>query len=147
MGTEYPAAPIVGVGGVVVRGEQVLVIRRAHDPRKGEWSVPGGVVELGESLTSALRRELHEETGLDVEIGPVVETFDRVHRDGDGRVRYHFVIVDFLCTAPSGEAIAGTDAEAVAWVGADELHAFGIDPHASAVLRKGLALARRIVES
>ena len=147
MGTEYPAAPIVGVGGVVVRGEQVLVIRRAHDPRKGEWSVPGGVVELGESLTSALRRELHEETGLDVEIRPVVETFDRVHRDGDGRVRYHFVIVDFLCTAPSGEAIAGTDAEAVAWVRADELHAFGIDPHASAVLRKGLALARRIVES
>lgn len=142
MGKEYPARPVVGVGGVVVREGRALVVRRAHDPRKGEWSLPGGVVELGEALTDALRREIREETGLDVEVGPLIETFDRVHRDADGRVRYHFVIVDFLCEAADGAPVAGTDAEDVAWVKADELDAYGINPHAAGVIRKGLDLAR-----
>ena len=138
MGTEYPAAPVVGVGGVVVRDGRALLIRRAHEPRKGEWSLPGGVVELGEPLAEALRREVREETGLEVDVGPLIETFDRVDHDAGGRVRYHFVIVDFVCVAREGQPVAGTDAEAVAWVRAAELDAYGVSPHASAVIRKGL---------
>ena len=141
MGKEYPPAPVVGVGGVVVRAGRALIIRRGHEPRKGEWSIPGGVVEIGESLHEAVRRELPEETGLRVEVGVLVEAFDRIHRDVAARVRYHFVILDFLCAAPDGLAVPGSDAEAVAWVTADELAAYGVNPHAAAVVRKALALA------
>jgi mutator protein MutT len=139
MGTEYPSRPIVGVGGVVVRDGRALIVKRAHDPRRGEWSIPGGAVELGERLTDAVQRELQEETGLEVEVGPMIELFDRVHRDDAGRVRYHFVIVDFLCRAANGEPVAGTDAEAVAWAAADELDAYAVNTHAAAVIRKALA--------
>jgi mutator protein MutT len=139
MGKEYPPAPVVGVGGIVVRGDRALIVKRAHDPRRGEWSIPGGAVELGERLTDAVRRELREETGLDVDVGAVVESFDRIHHDDDGRVRYHFVIVDFVCHAPAGEALAGTDADAVAWVTAEELDAYGVNEHAAAVIRKALS--------
>lgn len=120
----------------------MLIVKRAHEPRRGEWSIPGGTVEIGESLVEAVRRELGEETGLEVEVGPMIEIFDRIHRDDDGRVRYHFVIVDFLCRAPEGEAIAGSDAEAVAWIEADQLDDYRVNPHAAAVIRKGLAVAR-----
>jgi 8-oxo-dGTP diphosphatase len=132
---------VVGVGGVVTRDGRALIIRRGHEPRKGEWSLPGGLVELGERLIDAVRREIEEETGLDVEVGPMVETFDRVHRDPEGRVRFHFVIVDYLCVARSGTAVAGSDAEAVAWATSEELDAYGVNPHAAAVIRKGLAMA------
>ena len=131
----------MGVGGVVTRDGRALIIRRGHEPRKGEWSLPGGLIELGERLIDAVRREISEETGLDVEVGPMVETFDRVHRDPEGRVRFHFVIVDYLCVARSGAAVAGSDAEAVAWVTSEELDAYGVNPHAAAVIRKGLAMA------
>jgi 8-oxo-dGTP diphosphatase len=141
MAREYPPGPVVGVGGVVTRDGRALIIRRGHEPRKGEWSLPGGLVELGERLIDAVRREIEEETGLDVEVGPMVETFDRVHRDPEGRVRFHFVIVDYLCVARSGTAVAGSDAEAVAWVTSEELDAYGVNPHAAAVIRKGLAMA------
>ncbi len=140
MAKEYPATPIVGVGAVVVRDGRALIIRRGHEPRKGEWSLPGGAVELGERLTDAVRRELREETGLDVEVGPIVETFDRVHHDADGRVRYHFVIVDYLCRAPAGEARAGDDADEVRWIEEGEIAAYGINAHAAAVLRRALAM-------
>jgi 8-oxo-dGTP diphosphatase len=141
MAREYPPGPVVGVGGVVTRDGRALIIRRGHEPRKGEWSLPGGLVELGERLTDAVRREIAEETGLQVEVGPMVETFDRVHHDTEGRVRFHFVIVDYLCLASSGEAVAGSDAEAVAWVTGDELAAYRVNPHAAAVIRKGLLMA------
>lgn len=141
MAREYPAAPVVGVGGVIVRDGRALLVRRGHAPRQGEWSLPGGVVELGEHLDEAVRREMAEETGLLVEVGPIVETFDRVHRDAEGRVRFHYVIVDYLCRAPVGEARAGSDAAAVAWVTPDELAAYGVNPHAAAVVRKAFALA------
>ena len=142
MAHEFPAAPVVGVGAVVVRDGKALIVKRAHDPRKGEWSLPGGRVELGESLEDATRREIKEETGLDVDVGPLVEVFDRVHRLDD-RIRYHFVIVDYLCVPCPGEACAGDDAEAVAWVTSGELDAYGVNPHAAAVIRKGLEMAAR----
>jgi 8-oxo-dGTP diphosphatase len=129
---------VVGVGAVVVRGDKALIVKRMYEPRKGEWSLPGGMLDLGESLTDAARREVMEETGLDVHPEAIIETFDRVHRDPDGRVHYHFVIVDFVCQSLDGEAVAGSDAQAVAWVTAAELDTYGVNAHASAVIRKGL---------
>jgi ADP-ribose pyrophosphatase YjhB (NUDIX family) len=142
MAREDPAHPVVGVGAVVVRDGRALVVRRAHEPRKGEWSLPGGLLDLGESLVDAARREVKEETGLDVEVGPMIETFDRVHRDGGGRIRYHFVIIDFVCWSKAGEAVAGSDAEAVAWVTAEEVDRYGVNAHAKAVILKGLEVLR-----
>jgi 8-oxo-dGTP diphosphatase len=138
MAREYPAHPVVGVGAVVVRDGKALIIKRAHEPRKGEWSLPGGLLELGESLQDAARREIKEETGLDIEVGPVIETFDRVHRDDHGKIRYHFVIVDFVCSSSDGEAVPGSDADGVAWVRADEIDDYKVNEHAKAVILRGL---------
>ena len=142
MAREYPDHPVVGVGAVVVRDGRALIIKRAHEPRKGEWSLPGGLLELGESLQDAARREIKEETSLDIEVGPVIETFDRVHRDGQGRIRYHFVIVDFVCWARGGEAVPGSDAEGVAWVTPGEIDDYQVNAHAKAVILKGLEVLR-----
>ncbi len=135
--------PVVGVGAVVVRDGRALIVRRAHEPRKGEWSLPGGLLDLGESLVDAARREIKEETGLDVDVGPIIETFDRVHRDAEGRIRYHFVIVDFVCWSDRGEAVAGSDAADVAWVTLGEIDRYGVNAHAKAVIEKGLAYHQR----
>jgi len=142
MAREYPAHPVVGVGAVVVRDGKALIIKRAHEPRKGEWSLPGGLLELGESLQDAARREIKEETSLDVEVGPMIETFDRVHRDEQGKIRYHFVIVDFVCWPNGGEAAAGSDAEGVAWVMPDEIDAYQVNAHAKAVILRGLSIPK-----
>ena len=138
MAREYPAQPVVGVGAVVVRDGRALIVKRLNEPRKGEWSLPGGHVHLGESLSDAARREVREETGLDVYPEAIIETFDRVHRDPDGRIRFHFVIIDVVCESRDGDAGAGSDAEAVAWVSAGELDTYGVNAHAAAVIRKGL---------
>lgn len=138
MAREYPAQPVVGVGAVVVRGGRALIVKRRHEPRKGEWSLPGGLLQLGESLSDAARREVKEETSLDVYPEAIIETFDRVHRDPDGRIRFHFVIIDFVCASRDGDPVAGSDAEAVAWVTADELDGYGVNAHAAAVITKGL---------
>ncbi len=138
MSREYPDRPIVGVGGVVVQDGRALIVKRAHEPRKGEWSLPGGIVELGETLVEAARREIKEETGLDVEVGEVLDVFDRVHRL-DGRIQYHFVIVDYLCRPIRGTLQAGDDAEGVAWVAPDEIASYGVNDVAAGVIRKGLA--------
>ena len=138
MAREYPEHPVVGVGGVVVRNGRALIVKRAHEPRKGEWSLPGGLLELGESLQDAVRREIKEETALDVTVGPIIETFDRVHRDDQGRIRYHFVIVDFVCWPNGGEAMPGSDADGVAWVSLQEVDDYKVNAHAKAVIEKGL---------
>ena len=143
MAREYPAAPVVGVGAVIVRDGRALIVRRGYEPRKGEWSIPGGLLQLGESLAEGARREVLEETGLEVDMGPMIETFDRVHRDADGRIRYHFVIVDFVCWSSTGEPVAGSDAEAVAWVTADDIDRYVVSAHAKAVLLKGLRTLKR----
>jgi 8-oxo-dGTP diphosphatase len=140
----YPSHPVVGVGGVVVCDGRALIVKRAHEPRKGEWSLPGGLVELGESLTDAVRREIKEETSLDVEIGPMIETFDRVHRDDDGRIRYHFVIIDYVCWPVGGDAAPGSDAAAVAWVTETEIDDYRVNAHAKEVIVRGLNYHRHV---
>jgi ADP-ribose pyrophosphatase YjhB (NUDIX family) len=139
----HPSRPVVGVGAVVVSDDRVLVVRRAHEPLKGEWSLPGGAVELGESLRTAVVREVREETGLDVDVGPLVEVVDRVQRGPDGRVAYHFVVVDYLCR-PRGETrpTSGSDADDVRWASVGELPELGVSPVAIDVVRKALRLAR-----
>jgi ADP-ribose pyrophosphatase YjhB (NUDIX family) len=140
---EYPEHPVVGVGAVVVRDGKALIVKRAHEPRKGEWSLPGGLLELGESLQDAVRREIKEETSLDIEVGPLIETFDRVHRDDHGKIRYHFVIVDYVCWPNGGEAVPGSDAEGVAWVSAGEIDDYKVNAHAKAVILRGLNYHRQ----
>ena len=140
---QYPSRPIVGVGAVILDGLRVLLVRRAHEPSKGEWSLPGGAVELGETLEAALAREVVEETGLDVVVGPVVEVVDRVQRAADGRVEYHFVIVDYLCTVRAGVAAHGSDASDVRWVSVSELAAHRVSDKAIDVILKAIDLQAR----
>jgi ADP-ribose pyrophosphatase YjhB (NUDIX family) len=131
----------VGVGGVILREGLVLLVKRGHEPLKGHWSLPGGTVELGESLAAALAREVLEETGLLVEVGPVVEVVDRVQRSSDGTVDYHDVIIDYACRVRGGRLQRGSDADDVRWVSPGELSALGVTETARAVVRKALTFA------
>jgi mutator protein MutT len=132
--------PIVGVGAVIVKDGRAIIIKRANDPYKGQWSIPGGRVEWGEPLHQAVKREMREETGLDVEVGPLIEVFERIQHDEQG-VRYHFVIIDYLCTCLGGALCAGDDADDAVWVTSEELANYDIRESAVAVIRKGLQLA------
>src|SRR5271166_6441320 len=115
MQREFPSAPLVGVGAVIVEAGRVLLVRRGTEPLKGHWSLPGGLVELGEGLLSAVVREVWEETGLVVEPVELIELRDRIHREAD-RVRYHYVIADYLCRVTGGKLLAASDADEVRWV-------------------------------
>jgi len=137
----YPSLPIVGVGAVVVRGQRVLIVRRANPPLQGEWSIPGGALDLGEKLCDGVAREVLEETGLQVEVGPVVEVLDSIFPDGEGRTAYHYVLIDYLCHAQSGEAKAGTDASELRWASLEELPALGMKPVTIEVIGKALAMS------
>lgn len=128
--------PVVGVGAVVLDGDRVLLVKRGHPPLQGEWSLPGGTVELGETLEAALAREVLEETGLEVGVGPVVDVFDRVERAPDGRIEYHFVIVDYVCTLGGGFLVHGSDAEDARWVPVRELPTYRLTAKANAVIQK-----------
>ncbi len=112
---EFPEAPLVGVGAVIVHEGRVLLVRRGREPLKGHWSLPGGMVEVGESLLAGVIREVREETGLLVEPVELIELLDRIHREGE-RVRYHYVIADYLCRVTGGDLKAASDADAVRWV-------------------------------
>ena len=129
-----PSAPVVGVGGVLIRDGKVLLIRRGKPPLYGRWVVPGGTVELGESLEQALVREMREETGLEVVPLEVLTVFDRIERDGD-RVVYHYVIVDYLCRWLGGEARAASDALEAAWAALDDLPRYDLPQKALEVVR------------
>jgi ADP-ribose pyrophosphatase YjhB (NUDIX family) len=137
----YPSLPIVGVGAVVVRDGEVLVIRRANPPLQGEWSIPGGGLDLGEKLRDGVAREVLEETGLQVEVGPVLDVFDSIFPDSEGRTQYHYVLVDYLCRVRSGTLAAASDASEARWVSPSELAALGMKPVTIEVIRKAFALA------
>ncbi len=139
---QYPDRPIVGVGGVIVDGGKVVLIKRRYEPLKGQWSLPGGGVEIGETLEAAVARELLEETGLEVMVGPVIEVFDRIMRDDDERVRYHYVLVDYLCWPVAGELRAGSDVDAAVLVDPTDLNSYNLTDKATAVIERGLQLAR-----
>ncbi len=147
MSREYPKFPIPGVGAVVLREiegrTEVLLIRRRSEPMAGGWSLPGGVIELGESVREACVRETWEETGLTVEPLAQVEIVDIIRRDAVGRVQYHYVVVDILCRVAGGELLSGTDASEVAWADvkqALEVGDFALTPRACTVIRKALIM-------
>ena len=137
----FPSQPVLSVGAVIVDGDRVLLIKRGRPPMKGRWSFPGGVVELGEALAEAVAREAREETGLAIGVGPVVHVLDRVERAADGRVEYHYVIVDYLCRVSGGALACGSDAEEARWVDAAGLEALQPTEAVRAVAHKALALA------
>lgn len=139
---QYPDRPIVGVGAVIVDEGKVLLVKRKHEPLKGQWSLPGGMVEIGETLETALAREMLEETGLRVDVGPVIEVFDRIMRDEERRVRYHFVLVDYLCWPAGGSLQAGSDVEEAIWADPPMLGDYALTEKATSVIERGLMLAR-----
>jgi 8-oxo-dGTP diphosphatase len=140
----YPPRPVLCVAGVVMAGDQVLLVKRGRAPAKGIWSIPGGAVEVGESLEEALKRELEEETGLQVEVGPLVEVVERILPDDKGLVEYHYVILDYLCFADLKEPRAGSDAAEARWVPFEELSTAGLTPDTEAVVRRAKDLRSRI---
>jgi ADP-ribose pyrophosphatase YjhB (NUDIX family) len=146
---EYPERPVVGVGGVViVRGDaspaapRALLIRRGSEPLKGQWSIPGGTLQLGETLEAGVCRELQEETGLEVRVLELIEVFERIMPGESDRPQYHFVIADYLCEPVGGQARAGSDVTDLAFATEEELSGYGLTPTATRVLKKAFALAR-----
>ena len=136
-------SPVLAVGAVIVQEGRIVLVRRAHAPGRGDWTLPGGRVEFGESLVDAVRREMREETSLEVIVGPMIELFDRIERADEGHVASHLVIVDYVCAPRAGILLAGDDAEAAVWVGVDELAGYQVRPHAAEVIRRALALEWR----
>jgi mutator protein MutT len=136
----YPARPVVGVGAVILDGDRVVLVKRSHPPLQGEWSLPGGVIEIGETLEEAVAREALEETGLVIEVGPVVEVFDRIERGSDGRIEYHYVIVDYCCRVQSATLQSGSDAADARWVTIADLPAYRLTDKANAVIRQAVQI-------
>jgi ADP-ribose pyrophosphatase YjhB (NUDIX family) len=155
----YPARPIVGVGGVIlVAPEQrdcvddgvtlpspwgVVLVRRRFEPLAGHWSLPGGMLEVGETLAAGVAREMLEETGLVVRVGEAVEVFDRISRDGDGRVRHHYVLIDYLCRAQAGRLQAGSDVSDAAIAAPDAVARYGVTPLVEQVVARAVQLVAR----
>jgi len=143
---EFPSTPLDGVGAIVVQDARVLLVRRGTEPLKGHWTLPGGMLEVGEALTAGTVREVREETGLDVEPIELIELLDRIHREGN-RVRYHYVIADYLCRVIGGELRAASDANAVRWVERSEWNSHSaliLDPVTVRVIEKGWQRAEQL---
>jgi ADP-ribose pyrophosphatase YjhB (NUDIX family) len=146
---EYPDRPVVGIGGVVIDQRRALLIRRGSEPLRGEWSIPGGTLELGETLEEGVARELLEETGINVRVIDLIEVFDRIYGD-DGTIaartekkpRFHYVIVDYLCERISGEPRAGSDVTNVAFAREEELGQYQLTETATRILKKAFAMDR-----
>lgn len=149
---EFPDHPVVGVGGVVIHENRVLLIRRGSEPLKGQWSIPGGTLELGETLEEGVRRELREETALDVRVLELIEIFERISSGPEtnfdqpqakpARPQYHFVIADYLCEVIAGTPKAGSDVTDVALVREEDLSTYNLTPTATRVVCKAFAMAR-----
>ena len=139
---QYPERPVVGVGGVVISGGRALLVRRGKPPLEGEWSIPGGMLEIGETLIEGVQRELAEETGIEVRVAGLIEVFERISLDAAGRPQYHFVVLDYFCEAVRGEGRAGSDAIEVAWATDAELAQYSLTPAATRVIRKAFEMSR-----
>lgn len=140
MGRRYPTRPYIGIGAVVLDADRVLLVRRGSEPQKGLWSIPGGGLELGETLEQGVRREALEETGLDVRIVQSLDTFERILRDDSGRVEYHYVLADFLCEPSGGILRAGDDADQAAWFRREELAGLPTTPLVAEAVERAFAL-------
>ena len=146
---EFPDRPVGGVGGVVIEDGRALLIRRGSEPLKGQWSIPGGTLEVGETLAQGLVREMREETGLQVRVGELIEVFERIFPAGEStaevaneRPRYHFVILDYLCARIGGELRAGSDVTDVAFAREDQLERYELTETATRIVRKAFAMKR-----
>ena len=137
MQREFPETPLVGVGAIIIEDSRVVLVKRAHPPLQAEWSIPGGVLEVGELVREAAIREAREETGLTVEPGELLGVYDRVLRDADQRVQYHYVLIDFLCRRVAGDIAAASDAAEVRWFSREELTGLGLAEDTMDVIRKG----------
>ena len=141
MKREYPETPLVGVGAIIIENDRVVLVRRGHPPLEGKWSIPGGVLEIGETLRKAVVREAVEETGLTIEPGELLGVFERVLPDEQGRFRYHYVLIDFLCHRLSGNLLAGDDADEVRWFRQSELEKLELARETEEVILKGFEKA------
>jgi len=137
MKREYPDAPLVGVGAIIIEKGRVLLVKRAHEPLAGAWSIPGGVLEVGETLRQAAVREAFEETGLTVEAGELLGVYDRIVRAEDQRTRYHYVLIDFLCRSVAGELCAAGDAAEARWFARDEVSPLSLAKDTAEVIQLG----------
>jgi 8-oxo-dGTP diphosphatase len=139
MSREYPSQPLVGLGAVVWKDGRVLMVQRGNPPRAGIWSLPGGAQQLGETVPAGIRREIAEETGVEIELLGLLEVIDSVQRDSDGRILYHYTIIDYVARWTGGEAVAGDDAAAVAWVDPADLHRMDLWDETVRVIEKSRA--------
>jgi 8-oxo-dGTP diphosphatase len=139
----YPDRPYVGVGAVIVQDGTVLLVKRKYEPLAGQWSLPGGAVEVGETLEACLIREMREETGLEVRVGPVIEVLDRITHDETGRVLYHFVLVDYLCWPIGGALCAGSDVAEAVFADPGCLSRYELTSTAMAMVERALVLDRQ----
>jgi ADP-ribose pyrophosphatase YjhB (NUDIX family) len=142
-GREYPSVPRIGVGAVVLDAGRVLLVRRGKPPLAGKWSLPGGLLELGETTAEAARREVAEECGLQIRVGEVAGILDRVVRDAEGRIRYHWVLVDYVAFVESGTLCAASDADEAQWVEVDAVERLDTTDGLLDMIRRAQALAER----
>lgn len=138
MHREYPSAPLPSVGAVVCHGDKVLLVRRGQEPSRGKWSIPGGVMELGETVRETARREVMEECGVEIEAGEVVEVRDAIVRDDAGRIRFHYVLVDVIARYVSGDPRAGSDVEDARWASKEDLAKLDLSPDLPPLLQSCL---------
>ncbi|MGA2390625.1 MAG: NUDIX hydrolase [Candidatus Sulfotelmatobacter sp.] len=147
MQREFPEVPLVGVGAIIVEDARVVLVKRLHPPLQAEWSIPGGVLEVGELLREAAIREAREETGLTVEPSELLGVYDRVLRNTEQRVQYHYVLIDFLCRRIAGDLLAASDAAEVRWFRREELPGLGLTEDTLDVIGKGFTRLRRGADS
>jgi 8-oxo-dGTP diphosphatase len=139
----YPSRPFLGVGALIFENSDILLVERANDPLKGYWSLPGGIVETGETLDAGIRREVLEETGLDVEAISVFEIFERIMPDADGRTEYHYVLIDYICRPRGGQLAPASDVSKVAWVSERNLRDYRLTEGTLGVIERAFAKLQR----